>query len=165
MSSSLRERFEQQARIEVVDQVASGSPAIVLLRPKPNLQAVRSIHAMIALRRRGVSVTRAKAVIERMIEAGSSTVLVPKVESIETLIAELLSCGVGATERRLRAIDVGKLREKTGLSQEEFALRFNLDLATLKGWEQGRRKPDLAASNYLRVIAVDPDAAERAIAI
>ena len=40
------------------------------------------------------------------------------------------------------AIDVRKLREELGVSQEEFAGRYNLAVATVRNWEQGLRQPD-----------------------
>ena len=42
------------------------------------------------------------------------------------------------------------------MTQEEFAERFQLSLATLRDWEQGRSQPDQAASTYLEVIARNP---------
>ena len=36
---------------------------------------------------------------------------------------------------------IKKLREETGMSQQQFAKYFGLPLRTLQGWEQGRRKP------------------------
>ncbi|HEX5998391.1 MAG TPA: helix-turn-helix domain-containing protein [Hyphomicrobiaceae bacterium] len=49
-----------------------------------------------------------------------------------------------------------------GLSQEQFARRFNLDLDALQNWEQGRRSPDRTVLSYLRVIAAAPETAARA---
>lgn len=58
--------------------------------------------------------------------------------------------------------DVRALRERTGLSQEEFADRFGLSLRTLQQWEQRRRVPDGPARLLLRLIELDPQAVERA---
>lgn len=55
--------------------------------------------------------------------------------------------------------DVRAIREELGLSQQAFASAYRIPLATLKGWEQGRRQPDATASAYLAVIARLPDAA------
>ena len=55
--------------------------------------------------------------------------------------------------------DVRAIREELGLSQQAFASAYRIPLATLKGWEQGRRQPDATASAYLSVIAGLPDAA------
>lgn len=49
--------------------------------------------------------------------------------------------------------DVRALRSALGLSQQAFASAYRIPLATLKGWEQGRRQPDATASAYLSVIA------------
>jgi len=57
--------------------------------------------------------------------------------------------------------DVAKLRAKFGISQEEFAQRFGLSLRTLQEWEQKRRAPDGPAQLLLRIIADEPEAAER----
>lgn len=55
--------------------------------------------------------------------------------------------------------DVKAIREELGLSQQAFASAYHIPLATLKGWEQGRRQPDATASAYLSVIARLPDQA------
>ena len=60
------------------------------------------------------------------------------------------------------AINVREVRHALGLSQEQFALRYNLDLDALQNWEQGRRPPDRAVQSYLRVIKADPKAAAQA---
>lgn len=49
--------------------------------------------------------------------------------------------------------DVRAIRERLGLSQNAFSSTYRIPLATLKGWEQGRRQPDATASAYLSVIA------------
>jgi putative transcriptional regulator len=55
------------------------------------------------------------------------------------------------------------LRRALGLTQEEFAARFGIPLGTLRDWEQGRTEPDQPARAYLRVIAYDPSAVQRAL--
>lgn len=59
--------------------------------------------------------------------------------------------------------DVRAIREELGLSQQAFASAYRIPLATLKGWEQGRRQPDATASAYLSVIAQLPEAARAAL--
>ncbi len=54
-------------------------------------------------------------------------------------------------------------RAKTGLSQHAFAERYGIPAASLRDWEQGRRKPDNAAQSYLRVIAKMPDDVAKAL--
>lgn len=65
---------------------------------------------------------------------------------------------------RLRPVSkVKALRRTLRMTQEEFAGRFGLSLATLRDWEQGRSQPDQAASTYLDVIARAPDAVMHAL--
>jgi len=59
---------------------------------------------------------------------------------------------------------VTALRERFGLSQEEFAARFGIPANILKAWEEKRRYLDGPAMILLRIIADEPDAVARAIA-
>ena len=61
-------------------------------------------------------------------------------------------------------IDVGAMRRKLGMTQEEFARRYGLTLARVRDWEQNRSTPDSAARAYLKVIEKEPEAVERALA-
>ncbi len=54
------------------------------------------------------------------------------------------------------AMNVRAIRKKVGLSQAAFAARFGFALASVRDWEQGRRRPTLAARTLLRVINHDP---------
>ena len=63
------------------------------------------------------------------------------------------------TPSEIRAIRAG-----VGMSQAVFANTFRLSLDTLKGWEQGKRKPDAAAANFLRIIEADPELVRRTLA-
>lgn len=60
-------------------------------------------------------------------------------------------------------VDVKAIREKTGLSQAEFAASFALSKRTLQDWEQGRVAPDIAVRAYLTVIERNPDAVLKAL--
>src|SRR5271165_4718716 len=55
------------------------------------------------------------------------------------------------------------IRRALGLTQEEFAARYQIPLGTLRDWEQGAAQPDQAARAYLRAIAGDPVAVQRAL--
>ena len=61
-------------------------------------------------------------------------------------------------------VDVRAIRDKLGLSQEAFALRFGFSVAAVRDWEQGRRHPEAAARVLLLVIAREPEAVRRALA-
>jgi putative transcriptional regulator len=59
--------------------------------------------------------------------------------------------------KRMRRVPRAKtLRRALSLTQEEFALRYQIPLGTLRDWEQGRAEPDQPARAYLKVIAGDP---------
>lgn len=70
---------------------------------------------------------------------------------------------VGARVQVIEFSDAKAIREGLGLSQQEFAKAYRIPLATLKGWEQGRRHPDATASAYLSVIAGMPEAAREVL--
>ena len=55
------------------------------------------------------------------------------------------------------------LRRALGLTQEEFAARYQIPIGTLRDWEQGRSEPDQPARAYLKVIAGDPEGVRRAL--
>ena len=61
-------------------------------------------------------------------------------------------------------VDVAAVRRSLGLSQARFARRFGLAAATVRDWEQGRRRPDRTAVTLLRVISYAPETVERALA-
>ena len=63
----------------------------------------------------------------------------------------------------LSATDIKQIRASVNMSQATFARAFQLSLDTLKGWEQGKRKPDAAATNFLRMIKADPNYVQRAL--
>jgi putative transcriptional regulator len=52
---------------------------------------------------------------------------------------------------------VKRLRWKLGLSQTEFAERFQIPVGTVRDWEQRRHEPDQAALSYLKIIEADPE--------
>jgi putative transcriptional regulator len=68
-----------------------------------------------------------------------------------------------ARAHTLEVPDVRSIREGLGLSQQAFASVYHIPLATLKGWEQGRRPPDATACAYLSVIAAMPEAASNVL--
>lgn len=65
---------------------------------------------------------------------------------------------------RMRLVPRTKtLRRVLGLTQEEFAARFQIPIGTLRDWEQGRAEPDQTARAYLRAIAGDAAAVQQAL--
>jgi putative transcriptional regulator len=61
------------------------------------------------------------------------------------------------------AIDVAAIRKRLHLSQGKFAARFGLSAATVRDWEQNRRRPDRIAATLLRVIDDAPETVERVV--
>ena len=64
----------------------------------------------------------------------------------------------------LSPAEIKAIRSSVNMSQAVFARSFQLSLDTIKGWEQGKRKPDAAAANYLRLIKADPEHVQRMLA-
>lgn len=61
-------------------------------------------------------------------------------------------------------VDVQALRQRIGMTQEEFAAKFGISLGTLRHWERGDRKPHGPALVLLRVIDKNDRAVLRALA-
>ncbi len=160
MSSSFKERLARLGPVQAVPQVVSGSPVAVSLRPVAN-RKVNAITATEALARRGLTLLRAKRAVEEMLRNGRAVIEVPKVESRKLLASDLADAGVVARSTD-RNPDIRRLREAMKLTQEQFALRFGLDLDLLQNWERKRRKPEKAVLSYLRVIERLPEAASEA---
>lgn len=57
-----------------------------------------------------------------------------------------------------KLVNVKKLRERLGQTQEQFAATYRIPVGTLRDWEQRRKHPDAPARAYLQVIAKDPQA-------
>jgi putative transcriptional regulator len=59
--------------------------------------------------------------------------------------------------------EIRAIRERTSLSQSEFAHLIGVSLKTLQNWEQDRRHPTGPAAALLRIIAYEPRLAVKAI--
>ena len=64
----------------------------------------------------------------------------------------------GEYGRVVNVPDVAGVREKTGLSQAQFAALLGVSVRTLQDWEQGRRAPSGAARTLLLVAHRNPKA-------
>jgi putative transcriptional regulator len=72
----------------------------------------------------------------------------PDAQPLELLIAQGWRKGVNPK----------KLRERLGLTQEQFAKTYWIPIGTLRDWEQRRKNADRTAQAYLKVIDKDPQA-------
>jgi putative transcriptional regulator len=60
-------------------------------------------------------------------------------------------------------VEVRAIREGQGLTREQFAERYGLQVRAIQEWEQGRRKPEPAVRAYMLVIKNQPAAVRRAL--
>lgn len=91
-------------------------------------------------------------------------VALPVVEDVETVVRLMESFGIrAALHGPPDVVGVKAIRDRTGLTQEEFALRFGLGLNTVQNWESGRCQPDRTARSFLQVIAREPERVEEAL--
>lgn len=61
-------------------------------------------------------------------------------------------------ETRLALPDVKAIRHELGLSEDQFARLFGVRAATIRNWQQGKRKPAGAAFVLLRIAEKHPQA-------
>jgi putative transcriptional regulator len=161
---SLKERFARLGPTRAIDLVPSGSPEVVAIE-RGEWPGIRSIDAIFALRRRGLTMLKAKRAIEAALDEGRVVVGVPVVESVDVLAGELRAAGFNPAFLTPKASDVRELRERLGLTQEQFALTYGLEIDAVRNWESGRREPDIAAKSYLTVIDREPGQVAKTLAM
>ncbi len=61
------------------------------------------------------------------------------------------------------AVDVAAIRRRLRLSQERFAEKFGFTVASVRDWEQRRRRPERTARMLLQIIDKEPEAVLRAL--
>ncbi len=59
--------------------------------------------------------------------------------------------------------DIPAIRHNLGLTQQKFAALLGISVATLRNWEQGRRRPEGAALVLLAIAAKNPRAVLEAV--
>jgi len=69
-----------------------------------------------------------------------------------------------AREFYIDAESIKALRAKAGLTQQKFAALMQVELSTLRNWEQGRREPTGPAKALIRAIDKDPEHVLKALA-
>ena len=71
---------------------------------------------------------------------------------------------VAGLERGLMGRRIRKLRNRLGMSQEEFAAAFGIPVSSIRQYEIGRYMPPPAVRAYLKVIEAKPEMVRKAVA-
>lgn len=169
-NARLKEAFGRLGPVQGVDRNPAGSEENVVLTPDRDVSEINGIAATRALAQCGVTLLKAKRAVEAVLEGGEATLSLPKVASRDRLIEALSAAGVGGNFLRktlwIKSKDEAKrwvkgVREKAGLTQEQFAIIYGLDLKTLRKYEQGESIPATSVRSYLQMIEADPEAVKR----
>ena len=93
-----------------------------------------------------------------------------KKQIFEELLGSVREAGAILQGRRkpsrrtvIRSSGIRDIRERTSLSQSEFAELIGVSVKTLQNWEQDRRRPTGPAAALLSIIDHDPVLAMKAI--
>lgn len=82
-------------------------------------------------------------------------------ESIKKGLEEAVEYSQGKKVRvrvfKPEPVNVKTIRQKTHLTQDEFAAAFGISVATLRHWERGDRKPQGPALVLLNLVRKSPD--------
>lgn len=71
---------------------------------------------------------------------------------------------VAGVERAHMGRRIRKLRNRLGMSQEEFAKAFGISASSIRQYEIGRHMPPPAVRAYLKVIDAEPEVVRKAVA-
>lgn len=100
----------------------------------------------------------------------ASRTVAKKVSSGEALGLKLLQsvremkAGKATRVTRVELNEVVEARQRTGLSQSEFADALSISKRTLQEWEQGRRSPSGAAQALIRIAKKHPEVVREVLA-
>jgi DNA-binding transcriptional regulator YiaG len=149
---SFREALAQRGETPEPRPAPSGSPVRLNLAIT---QTTQPVSIALLLRKHGLSLRKAHETLDRL-AAGETVAVEVYAEDAPTLISAFSDLGVKASPIVPPDVDAKSVRERLGLSQAEFALRFGLELDTVQNWEQERYRPDPAARLLLSIIDRDP---------
>jgi putative transcriptional regulator len=95
--------------------------------------------------------------------------MTPLGEELAASLREVLA-HVGGEDNRVRlteiepaGLEVRRIRESVGLSQEDFARVLGISPSGLRKWEQNQRQPRGAARTLLQIMEKEPAAVARAL--
>lgn len=71
---------------------------------------------------------------------------------------------VAGLERGLMGRRIRRLRNRLGMSQDDFARAYGIPVANIRQYEIGRHMPPPALRAYFKVIEQEPEIAARAVA-
>jgi putative transcriptional regulator len=74
------------------------------------------------------------------------------VESVKQMGSIMRDESIPHRRTVLSTVDVKGLRERLGLTQNQFSGMIGVSIKTLQNWEQGRREPEGPAKALLRVV-------------
>jgi putative transcriptional regulator len=74
-----------------------------------------------------------------------------------------MKAGQAARVTKVEPNEVATARQKSGLSQSEFADALGISKRTLQEWEQGRRSPSGAAQTLIRIAKRHPEVVREAL--
>lgn len=74
-----------------------------------------------------------------------------------------MKAGQAARVTKVEANEVAQARQKSGLSQTQFAEALGISKRTLQEWEQGRRSPSGAAQTLIRIAKRHPEVVREAL--
>lgn len=75
-----------------------------------------------------------------------------------------MNAGTAARVTRVEPNEIADARQRSGLSQAEFAAALGISKRTLQEWEQGRRSPSGAAQTLIRIARKHPGVVREALA-
>ncbi len=89
------------------------------------------------------------------------------IQSMEEALAHARGEKVAARVTKVERpeVQVKRIRQKVGLTQNAFATVLGVSVSGLRKWEQGQREPHGAALTLLRVMDREPEAVIRAIRV
>ena len=65
----------------------------------------------------------------------------------------------------MNAPDIRAIREHINKTQVEFASMIGVSVATLRNWEQGRRRPEGPALALLKIVSKNPEYVEQILTV